>query len=105
MIDLERVEKALNFLANSDLEYAEAKTDVERQVYLAKHARALVYPQTDGTVDERKAAVERSAEVTQIEDRRLDAILKFETLKARRETAALLIDTWRSVEASRRLGG
>ena len=105
MIDLERVERALNFLADTDLQYAEAKTEVERSTYLCKHARALVYPQTEGTVDERKSAVERAFEVTQVEDRRLNAILKCETLKARRETAALLIDTWRSVEASRRLGG
>lgn len=104
MIDLERVEKALNYLVNTDLNYAEAKTEVERSTYLAKHARALVHPMTEGTVDDRKSAVERATEVVKAEDRRIAAILACETLKARRETAALIVDTWRTVEASRRLG-
>jgi hypothetical protein len=53
-------------------------------------------------VDERKQAVERSDRVVQAEERRLNAVLAFEKLKAERETKQLIIEVWRSVEATRR---
>jgi hypothetical protein len=78
------------------------KADRQAITWLCKHVRALVYETTDGKVDERKQAVERAERVVQAEDRRLNAVLAFEKLKAERETKQLIIEVWRSVEATRR---
>jgi hypothetical protein len=102
MISREQVGDAVRFIGETDHDYASAKTEVERSTWLCKHVRALVYETTDGKVDERKQAVERSDRVVQAEERRLNAVLAFEKLKAERETKQLIIEVWRSVEATRR---
>ena len=86
-----------------DEDTAEAKTEVERATWLCKHARALTYEGVEGkSVEDRKMAVERSGAVVQAEERRISAILGFEKLKAKRETEALIVEVWRSLNANRR---
>lgn len=104
MITSERLEKALQYLATTDAETAEAKADVERCIYRCKHARALEFQGADGSVEARKASAETSQSVQQAEDRRIEAIVKFEKLKAKRETEGLVIEVWRSLNANRRTG-
>lgn len=101
-ISRDDVGEALRFLSETDDEYGEAKAEVERATWLCKHVRALVYPQTDGTVDERKSSVERSQQVMEAEDRRIAAIVAFEKLKAKRELKFVILEVWRSMEATRR---
>lgn len=103
MISREQVSEAVRFIGESDNEYAEAKTEVERATWLCKHTRALVYEVVDGkNVEDRKQAVERSEQVRNAEDRRINAVLAFEKIKAVRETKQLIVEVWRSVEATRR---
>lgn len=102
MITRDQIGDALRFIAETDEQLAEAKTEVERKVWICKHARALAYQATTGTVDERKAAVETNEDVVQYEMGRLDAFLAYEKLKAKRETQFLRIEVWRSLEATRR---
>lgn len=106
MITREQVEDCLTFIAESDSLYAEAKTEVERASWLCKHVRAVCYLDTDreAKVDERKNEVERHEKVAAAEDRRILAILAFEKIKAERETKALLIEVFRTLESSRRAG-
>ncbi len=103
MISREQVSDAVSFIGETDQDYAEAKTEVERATWLCKHTRALVYEVSDGkNVEDRKQAVERSEQVKNAEDRRINAILAFEAIKAKRETKQLIVEVWRSVEATRR---
>lgn len=104
MISREQVSDAVRFIGETDHEYAEAKTEVERASWLCKHVRAIVYETTDreDKVDERKQAVERHEKVVSAEERRLAAVLAFEKIKAERETKQLIVEVWRSVEATRR---
>lgn len=104
MISREQIGEALNFIANSDHKFAAAKTEVERASWLCKHARAIVYEMTkgDAKVDERKQEVERDSRVVAAEERRIAGILAFETLKAERESKQLLIEVFRTLEATRR---
>ena len=103
MISRDRLEKALRYIAESDEEFAAAKTEVERATWLAKHTRAIEYERVDGkNVEDRKQAVERTAKVAEAEDRRITAIGAYEFLKAKRESEEIIIGVWRSMEASRR---
>lgn len=104
MISREEVSDALTFIALSDKGYAEAKTEVERFELLCRRARAFAYKATDAEdkVDERKADVELNDYVQETEDARISAFLKYETLKAERETNFLKIELFRTFEATRR---
>jgi hypothetical protein len=42
--------------------------------------------------------------VAVLEDEYVDALVKFKTLKAKRDTARVEIEVWRSFESSRRAG-
>lgn len=104
MITKDQVGEAVLFIGNSDHKFAAAKTEVERATWLCKHARAIVYEMTnrDAKVDERKQEIERDHRVVAAEERRLAGILAFETIKAERESKQLIIEVWRSLEATRR---
>ena len=105
MIDNDRLQKALTYMAETDEPCAEWKTNVERNTWLCKHARAITYEGVDGkSVEDRKMAVERALVVTQAEERRINSILEYEKLKAKRETEALIVEVWRSLNANRRQG-
>lgn len=102
MIDQERMEAAMNFLAETDESYAQAKTNLLRSEILCKRIRARVYTFVEGNVEARKAQAETNQEVVTADDEYIKATLDFETLKARRSRAEILMDVWRTLEASRR---
>lgn len=97
------LEGALNYLASSDVSSAEAKASVERTEILRKRARARCYLLTDGTVGERQARVEIAADVVAADDAYIAAVREFETLKAKRERANIVVRVYQTLEASRRL--
>lgn len=92
----------MEFLAETDEPFAEAKTAVMRQEILCKRIRSRVFCFVEGGVEQRKAQAETHQEVIAADDEYIAATLAFETLKARRSRAEILIDVWRSVESSRR---
>lgn len=96
------MEAAMNFLAETDESYAEAKTNLLRSEILCKRIRARVYTFVEGNVEARKAQAETHQEVVQADDEYIKATLAFEALKARRSRAEILMDVWRTLEASRR---
>lgn len=104
MISREQVDAALLFIGETDEQYAEAKAEVERCELRCKRARAFAYTATDSTakVDDRKAKVEENERVITNETLRLDAFVAYEKLKAKRETQFLLIEVFRTLEATRR---
>jgi hypothetical protein len=108
-ITVERMENAMEFLSVSDDSYAVAKTDVLRAEILAKRTRARVFmtgpfpPSAEKlTGDMRKSAAETHDDVIAADDELLRATLEYESLRAKRQRAELLIDVFRTVEASRR---
>lgn len=92
----------MNYLASTDIPYAEAKTRMERAEILRKRARSRILLTTQGTVAERAAQADTHADVIAADDEYVEAIKQYETLRARRQRAELVIDVWRSLEASRR---
>ena len=92
----------MEFLAETDENYANLKTLVLRCEILAKRARSRIFLTGEGNVESRKAAAEVHGEVCAADDTYIEAMREFETLKARRSRAEILVDVWRSIEASRR---
>lgn len=101
----ERCQKAIDYLVKTDEESAELKTDVARKEYALDLAKKRMYLESEGkNVEERKATAEISMDVQLSVEAHLKAMVTFEKVKARRVTAALIVDTWRSVNANRRSG-
>jgi hypothetical protein len=96
------MEAAMDFLADTDDKFAEIKTLVARAEILCKRARARMFLTGEGSVEARKAAAEVHSEVCAADDTYIGALKEFETLKASRSRAEILIDVFRTLEASRR---
>lgn len=104
MISEERLEKALRFLAETDESAAELKVQVERKNYLVDLSRRRGFKLSEGNIEERKAIAEMSDETKEAFNEYLSAMLEWEKLKAKRATEELIVEVWRSLEASRRQG-
>lgn len=104
IIDEERLERALTFLAESDRHYAECKAELARSEILCKRVRARIYLETPSTetVAVRNAMTETAKDVCDADEGYCRRLREFETLKAQRQRAEIVIDVWRSLEASRR---
>lgn len=102
----ERVDQALAEIAQTDLQVAEWKGAVLRTEFTAKSAEALAYKAlgSEGSVEDRKQAVKLVPEVQAAWEQHFLAVVKHEALKARREREFIVIDLYRTVEASRRKG-
>lgn len=100
----ERCSKALRYLTETDESSADAKTDVARKEYAVELVKKRMFLTTEGSVEHRKALAETSPEVQAAIGELLNAIVAFEKVKAKRQTEALVVDVWRSVNAARRVG-
>lgn len=102
IISDEKLEAALRYLAITDEAYAVAKANLERSEILRKRVRARVFLEASGTVAERQAIAEGSAESAGADDAYIEALGSAEMLKAKRQRAEIVIDVWRSLNASKR---
>lgn len=103
-IDKERAERALNFLIESDEEFAIAKTEARRAELLLKKTKAAMYLRGSGSVEARKAEAETAQQTENAERAYLDAEQDYETLKNRRDSATLVWEHWRSLNSARKQG-
>jgi hypothetical protein len=104
VIQDDRLEKALRYLATTDERCAELKGNVERQDYICKLVRAKEFVSTTGPVEQRKALTEQSETVQRAEEVRVNAVIAFEKIRAKRQTEALIVEVWRTEQANRRVG-
>ncbi len=102
MIDQNKMEAAMEYLAETDEPYAIAKGDLLKAEILAKRVRARLFVAGEGSVEARKAAAEGHSEAIASDDALISATMVFEALKARRSRAEIVIDIFRTLEASRR---
>jgi len=92
----------LTLLAKSDYPFAEAKGELESAKILQKRTRSRAFIEAEGTVAERQAEQEIAEDVQAADDNFIRALVKFEKIKAWRETKERDWECWRSLEASRR---
>ena len=101
-ITQDRMESAMEFLAESDEIYAQEKMELERSEILRKRCRSRVFLTVDGTVAEKQAKAEVALEVQAADDAYIACVKAFEEVKAKRQRAELVIEVWRSLNASMR---
>jgi hypothetical protein len=102
LISESRLEKAMRFLAETDEPFAEAHMAAERALHKAKATRDAIFLHSEGTVAERSAKAGISEEYDKAMSLYFDAYRLYDGLKHKRTTEELVIDVWRSLEASRR---
>ena len=98
------MEKALAYLAETDVEYADAKGLLEELAISCKRMRQRAFTLATGTVAERNALAEDTPGVVKADCEWISQVRAFEVLKQKRARAVLTIDIWRSLNASRRQG-
>lgn len=103
-INEQKVADVLTWLATTDGDYAEAKANLESAEILRKRIRARHFLTSEGTVTERQAEAEIADETQAADDAYISALGKFENLKAKRQRGDLIIDVYRTLAASRRVG-
>ena len=100
----ERLQKALDFLAGTDLKAANAKALVEGLSEQRKTIKSILYINATGDQKKREAEAYSADEYILHIEKYQNAIADFETLKNRRMTASLIVEVWRSCNANRRNG-
>lgn len=105
MISDDRAEKALKYLAETDRSCAEAKVNAERMEFKAKATKQAIFKTGEGSVADRTAVAETSPEYAAAMEAYFAAELDYSHAANKRQTEALVIEVWRSVNANRRHGG
>ncbi len=102
MITDERAEKALRYLAETDLTCAEAKANMERMEFKAKAIKQAAFKIADGSVADRNAIAETCAEHVDAMEAYFKAIADYSFIANKRSTEGIVMDTWRTIQANRR---
>ena len=100
----EEVSEALQYLAFTDAEMGKLSGAVQAEEYLYKQSLARQYLAATGTVPERDSSAKCDPDSIKHANRHVNAITDLKILQAKRKTAELTIDVWRSINASRRQG-
>lgn len=98
------VTKALEYLLETDDLYGELRGRVDGLDYLIKIAEAKEYLKASGTQDQKKSTARASEEYGRLVTEHNDAVIEYHTVGAKRKTAELCIEVWRSQSANRRVG-
>jgi hypothetical protein len=99
-----RLEKAMTYLASTDEKAAELKADVERSEFKAKTVKATMFLYGAGTVAEKEARALMERETQEAYTEHFQAIRDYHAVANKRELERIVVDTWRSLNANRRVG-
>lgn len=100
----DRCEKAIRYLASTDVEAAEAKVEVKKTEDEIDAIQAAIFHRLEGSVEARKSAAKIDALAVAARNAYYVALLKFESLYNKRKTEERITDLWRSVNSNRRAG-
>jgi len=103
MVSDEKMERALEYLADTDERVAHLHADCLRAEYLADVAESLAYKMAEGTVEDRKREAKATQAVKDAKDKYFAAVVAYEAMRAKRKRAELTVDVWRSINANRRM--
>lgn len=105
VVDDARLDAAMCYLAETDLEFAHSRGMMLRTEYLAEVAESIVYKSIqEGSVEDKKRAAKVAPETQKAMEEYFGCVVQFETLKARRAREVLVVELWRSTNANRRVG-
>lgn len=100
----DRVERAMATMAETDSQHAECKVAMLRAEQKIKSTKALVYAALSGSVEDRKQATELDARVEAAWEAYFVRVKDFEMIKSRREHECRVIELYRTLASSRRMG-
>lgn len=101
-VDNAKLEYSLDVLATTSESMATAIADVDWFDEQIKMVEAEKFLAAEGSNDVRKYAARSSPEYRALIDKRKDAVVQRETIRARRKMAEIIVEVWRSMESSRR---
>lgn len=104
LINLDGVEKRLRFLAETDVEFGTMRAELDNMKEKIKTVEATVFLTVEGTVEKRKAITRQHSSVQELLDEQFEMNTQYQVLSARRSTAVMYIEAWRSVNAARNKG-
>lgn len=104
MIDERRLEQALTRLAQTDEQHADLKAEVLRAESAVEAVRDAVYLTETGSIEDRKAKARRAPQYQDAEERYFKATRDFAALSNKRAHEVMVVDVFRTLEASRRRG-
>ena len=104
MISEDRLHQALTYLATTDEPCAKLRADVGRAEFKAKVVKDAIFKRLDGSVADRTAEAGASDEHAAAMNEYFDVLERYEAMRNKRATEVVVVDTWRSLNASRRQG-
>lgn len=102
----EKMESALRYLAETDLQYGQARAAVDGLDYRIKMAEAQGYIDNlgQGTQEHIKSLARLTDDYKKLVNEYIEMKTLYETIGAKRKTGELIIEVWRSVSANQRRG-
>lgn len=104
MISDDRAQKALVYLASTDIPCADAKANMERTEFKVKTLKQTIFLHSEGTVAERTALADTHESVAGAHNEYCDSIAIYQGMQNKRNTESIVMDTWRTIQANRRKG-
>lgn len=104
LVSDERVEKAMVYLAETDLPAAQAKARAKSLEQFGKTVKAFGFLEANGTVAEREATALTTKEYQDYLSQYEAAVVESEQFANKRATEAGIREVWRSLQANRRQG-
>ena len=102
MIDQQRAEKALDYLAHTDEVCAKARSYMLGLEKQEKTLLSVEILKVEGTQQHKESTARVSEPYREWMKKYEESVCDFEILRNRRNTAELLIEFWRSLNANRR---
>jgi hypothetical protein len=103
MITDQRADEAFEYLRDTTTAIGAAKAELERSEILRKRTRKRLFlGAPEGSIAAREAFAEIQNETAEADQRYVEAVAAFETLRARRDVETIALDVWRTESANRR---
>lgn len=103
-LNADRVEQALKYLAQTDVNHAELSGRVKQLEELLKSVKAKEYLNATGTDGNRTSVALSSQTYIDAVNEWSEAVIAFKTVDNLRNREMLIVDLFRTLEASRRKG-
>jgi len=105
MINKDRLQQALTYLAETDEECGKLRADHARAEFKAKSINKTIFKNiTNGSIADRQAEADTDEVYFQAKQAEFDAFFKYESMKNKRITQTIIVDVWRSLNAGRNKG-
>ena len=104
MISMERLSRALQYLAETDEACAQLRAEHARAEFKAKSIKNTIFMASEGSIADRNAIAESSQQYQDAKEKEFEFFNGYEAMKNKRATEAIVIDTWRSLNAGRNKG-